>query len=336
MKRLVALPAIFLVVLSAQMVRGKTDWIDVSLSSEAFTVQMPEQPHASSVKVNFEQFDVEGTLYSVTADRVEYDVWSLKNHNFANFKVIEGLSYGDKCADLLWEFLLKPWREPVEQRPNVRTRMSYAPGLQAIKTPGRDYTLILDNTPGVVHFSLEQDQIYVLVVRNANFDHANMLRFMNSFQLKSELQPAEQVLVVPQVLTNPSLPEPKGGGVGAGYGPGVMQPSPPSPTAERSTTIDYNRIFNSKDVTEKAKILSKVDPHYSESARKYSVTGTVRIRAVLSKTGEVTDIHVLNGLPHGLTFKATEAAKQIKFAAATKDGHTVSQYILLEYNFNLY
>ena len=53
-------------------------------------------------------------------------------------------------------------------------------------------------------------------------------------------------------------------------------------------------------------------------------------------SGEVTGISVVKPLPDGLTEKAIQAARQIKFRPAQKDGHVVSQYIVLEYNFNIY
>ena len=112
-----------------------------------------------------------------------------------------------------------------------------------------------------------------------------------------------------------------GGGPGGGGGGGE---------------IDYNRIFGMRDVTQRAIITSKPEPSFTEDARKNNVTGLVRLRAVLSASGEVTGISVIKGLPDGLTEKAIEAAKQIRFRPAQKDGHTVSQYVTLEYNFNIY
>jgi TonB family protein len=67
-----------------------------------------------------------------------------------------------------------------------------------------------------------------------------------------------------------------------------------------------------------------------------SVQGKVLIQTVFAKSGEVTNIRVLKGLPHGLTQKAIEVVRQIKFVPATKDGHQVSQYIILEIDFKLY
>ena len=95
-------------------------------------------------------------------------------------------------------------------------------------------------------------------------------------------------------------------------------------------------IFSGKDVTTKARVLSKPEPQYTEEARKNQITGTVVLRAVFSSSGQVTNIRAVSGLPAGLTERAIAAARQIRFVAATKDGHTVSQWVQIEYNFNLY
>ena len=99
---------------------------------------------------------------------------------------------------------------------------------------------------------------------------------------------------------------------------------------------DYNRVFNGKDVTQKARILSKPEPQYTEEARKNQITGTVVLRVVFTSGGQVTNITAVRPLPYGLTEKAMAAARQIKFVPAMKDGHAVSMYMQLEYNFNLY
>jgi TonB family protein len=101
--------------------------------------------------------------------------------------------------------------------------------------------------------------------------------------------------------------------------------------------LDYaNHIFNPKDVNVKARILSRPEPQYTEEARKNQVSGTVVLRAVFSSSGQVTNIRAVSGLPNGLTEKAIAAARQIRFTPAMKDGRAVSQYIQIEYNFNLY
>ncbi|PWT92860.1 MAG: hypothetical protein C5B55_05510 [Blastocatellia bacterium] len=98
----------------------------------------------------------------------------------------------------------------------------------------------------------------------------------------------------------------------------------------------YDKIFTGKDVTSKARLISKPEPQYTEEARKNQITGTVVLKVVFSSNGQVTNIRTVSGLPYGLTERAIAAARQIKFVPATKDGHQVSMWMQLEYNFNLY
>jgi TonB family protein len=99
---------------------------------------------------------------------------------------------------------------------------------------------------------------------------------------------------------------------------------------------DYSKIFTGKDVTSKARLISKPEPQYTEDARKNQITGTVVLKVVFASSGQVTNIRTVSGLPYGLTERAIAAARQIKFVPATKDGHQVSMWMQLEYNFNLY
>ena len=98
----------------------------------------------------------------------------------------------------------------------------------------------------------------------------------------------------------------------------------------------YDKIFTGKDVTTKARLLAKPEPQYTEDARKNQVTGTVVLKVVFASNGTVQNIRTVSGLPYGLTERAIAAARQIKFVPATKDGHQVSMWMQLEYNFNLY
>src|SRR5687768_593972 len=99
---------------------------------------------------------------------------------------------------------------------------------------------------------------------------------------------------------------------------------------------DYSRIFTGKDVTTKARLISKPEPQYTEEARKNQITGTVVLKVVFASSGQITNIQTMRGLPYGLTEKAIAAARNIRFEPATKDGHRVSMWMQLEYNFNLY
>jgi TonB family protein len=132
----------------------------------------------------------------------------------------------------------------------------------------------------------------------------------------------------------------EGGGVGPGRGGntggGDRHEGGGGPGGGGGGAPDYNRVFNYKEVTQKARVLSKPEPQYTEDARKNQITGTVVLRVVFTSGGQVTNITAVRQLPYGLTEKAMAAARQIKFVPAMKDGHTVSMYMQLEYNFNLY
>ncbi len=99
---------------------------------------------------------------------------------------------------------------------------------------------------------------------------------------------------------------------------------------------DITRVFPMAEVTARAVIISKPDPGFTEEARKNNVTGVVRLRAVLAADGRIRHILVIKRLPDGLTERCIEAARNIRFKPATLNGVAVSQFIQLEYNFNIY
>jgi protein TonB len=90
------------------------------------------------------------------------------------------------------------------------------------------------------------------------------------------------------------------------------------------------------EVDQRARLLFKPEPQYTEEARRNQTTGTVVLRVVFASTGEVVQIRAVRTLPFGLTERAIAAARQIRFEPALKGGHPVSVFMQLEYNFNLY
>lgn len=96
------------------------------------------------------------------------------------------------------------------------------------------------------------------------------------------------------------------------------------------------KLYSGKEVTTKARVLSKPEPNYTEQARKNQTAGTVVLRCIFGANGKVFGFRVVSGLEDGLTERAISAARQIRFIPATKDGHPVSMWMELQYNFNLY
>ena len=83
-------------------------------------------------------------------------------------------------------------------------------------------------------------------------------------------------------------------------------------------------------------ILYREKAQYTKEAKDNKVEGTVVLNTVFSVDGQLSDIRVIRGLPHGLTENAIIAAKKIRFEPAMKDGRPVSVRGNIEFSFNLY
>ncbi|MBV9928954.1 MAG: energy transducer TonB [Acidobacteria bacterium] len=110
----------------------------------------------------------------------------------------------------------------------------------------------------------------------------------------------------------------------------------PPPEAVPNLVRGPDDPYEMKELEHKAVIVYKPEPPYTEEARKRNVTGVIRVRAVLSPTGEVVRPEVLKSLPSGLTESALRVTRHMRFFPAEKDGRPVPQYVVLEFNFNIY
>lgn len=106
--------------------------------------------------------------------------------------------------------------------------------------------------------------------------------------------------------------------------------------ADKTRPAEKRTVFRPSEVDTKPRILSRPEPTYNDEARMNGVSGTVVLRAVLAADGLVKHIVVIRPLSYGLTEGAIKAARRIKFLPATKDGRPVSQFIQIEYSFNVY
>ena len=164
---------------------------------------------------------------------------------------------------------------------------------------GKEYSSLDKTKPATEQF-FATDKYLFRFVGNGPAQHAGIKQFFSSIQLGKNAE-----------------------GIAVMDGPG----NPLEPALET--------VFTGKEVHRKARLISKPEPTYTSKAESERTTGTVVLRAVFSHTGNVIDIKTLVDLPHGLTERAIEAARQIKFIPAMKDGRYVSMWIQLEYNFNL-
>lgn len=83
------------------------------------------------------------------------------------------------------------------------------------------------------------------------------------------------------------------------------------------------------------RIRSKVEPEYSEEARKGKLQGSLQLTLVVDATGAPTQIAVLRPLGMGLDEKAIEAVSQWRFTPAQKSGTAVPVITQVEMTFHL-
>ena len=82
-------------------------------------------------------------------------------------------------------------------------------------------------------------------------------------------------------------------------------------------------------------ILSKPAPAYTEEARRLRIEGEILVEVVFTAGGEVRVLRVLQGLGHGLDESAIQAAKQLRFRPARRDGLPVDSNAKLHILFQL-
>jgi protein TonB len=122
------------------------------------------------------------------------------------------------------------------------------------------------------------------------------------------------------------------GGVVVGTPGGTGTETAPAPAPEPPKPEGPMRVGG--DV--KAPVVEhRVDPIYSDMARKTRVNGIVIVEAIINRNGEVEQVKVIKGLPMGLSESAVEAVKQWKFKPGTLNGEPVDVIFNLTVNFKL-
>jgi TonB family protein len=82
-------------------------------------------------------------------------------------------------------------------------------------------------------------------------------------------------------------------------------------------------------------LIRKVEPEYSEEARKAKWQGTSTLSVDIDESGRVTAAYVIRALGLGLDEKAVQAVRQWQFKPATKDGKPVAVRAEVEMIFRL-
>ena len=96
---------------------------------------------------------------------------------------------------------------------------------------------------------------------------------------------------------------------------------------------DERTVYGSGEVQKSAQILEAPLAVYTDEARAAKIHGGVRLRLVLASDGTVKNVFPIKSLGHGLTESAMEAARQIKFEPAVRNGKPASQFETFVYEF---
>src|SRR5215475_11053263 len=139
----------------------------------------------------------------------------------------------------------------------------------------------------------------------------------------------------PNGVPGPPSPGPGvGGGIGTGQGRGVGEGKGPG-VGPGEGGGNGGGPFRVGGGVSPPTILSRVEPQYSEEARKARYQGTVVLEAIVRKDGTVDILRVVRSLGFGLDENAIDALKKWRFRPGTKGGVPVDVALNIEVNFNL-
>lgn len=118
-----------------------------------------------------------------------------------------------------------------------------------------------------------------------------------------------------------------GTGMGSGHGSGL------GPGSGGNTGGGPRRIGGGVSAPE---LLYKVEPEFSEEARKAKVAGNVLVGIWVDASGNPTHVRVLRGVGMGLDEKAIEAVRQYRFKPGMENGKPVVTEVNIEVNFQIF
>jgi len=130
----------------------------------------------------------------------------------------------------------------------------------------------------------------------------------------------------------------------AGFGNGVAIPPDTNPRGRVREAgfgdSEPTQQPNKRRVEQQAKlvpaeIISKPTPAYTPEARSLKIEGEVLLEVVFEASGKLRVVRVVRGLGHGLDEAAVQAAEQIKFKPAQREGQPADSSATLHIVFQL-
>jgi TonB family protein len=292
---------------AAATVQPQAAWETYTFNGEEFSVTLPEMP-----ALDYLSRDVKGSRSKQETAR-SYAA-------YGNGIVYSVHAYDKPRSNEDLDHFARSHMESLTYR-NTSFELRAEQELRLGGFPGRRYVLKRDITPAGIPASslyvyLTGRHAYALRVVGAGDDHPEAQRFLTSFNLTQ--RPAGRQIIDEWQLPRPSV---------------VLDYAAPPSTGDNQAS---QPVYKVNEATRKVVIVSRPVPGYTEEARRNQITGTVRLRFVAAADGKITNVVVQGFLRDGLTENCILAARHIKFIPAVKDGRPVSQYVTIEYNYNIY
>ena len=97
------------------------------------------------------------------------------------------------------------------------------------------------------------------------------------------------------------------------------------PLSETDPAKDFNieNVVPLDQLDTRPVLKERVDPKYTSAALENGITGQVIVNLLISETGDVIDVKVIQELPDGLSEETVKAVRQWKYEPAVKDGQKV-------------
>src|SRR6185437_5631515 len=123
------------------------------------------------------------------------------------------------------------------------------------------------------------------------------------------------------------------GGIGGGHDGGIGDKN--GPGAGDGDALGVGGRSDFREAITQPVLLSKVEPEYSEEARRTKLQGTVLLRVVVNERGAAERIVVSHGLGLGLDERAIDAVRKWRFRPAMRGRRAVPAAALVEVSFRL-
>jgi len=101
-------------------------------------------------------------------------------------------------------------------------------------------------------------------------------------------------------------------------------------------TYDSSKIRRNDPLTSAPSCSFHPDPSYTDAARRVKFQGSLVLRVIISKEGNIPSLQVLKGLPFGLNKQALETVSKWRCQPAKINGQPADTMVPIEISFRLY